>query len=740
MSDFLFEIIEDDGTESTEEVDSNVDSWKVLIVDDEQSVHDVTKLALSRTTILGKKLNFISALSGQEGFEVLSHNADVAVIFLDVVMESADAGLVLAKRIREELKLENVQIILRTGQPGYAPEEDIISRYEINDYKTKSELTRDKLFTSLATALRSYSHLQALENSKLGLRSIIDASANLMKERSVHDFASGVLKQINALFRIRSDGMFCVSSKPHQAEKDCPSENINGFTVVATSDKYTKLYGQNLVDISQNKACDAAIDALKNKRHLIGGEVNSLYLTTPSGWEGVVVIEGMIELADLDQELLQVFCLNVALGLENAKFFSQLNRTAFYDDVTDLHNATGFVENAKVIAAQAKTTTTLFIIDIDYFHDIVESLGFEFCNKVLVALASNLKRVFSGNQLMARLYSDVFAVLVPDTHWNIRNLVKECSKPIMIGNSSLRLGVTLGEAHFDVDSEKFNIEMLMRHAKMALRVAKDCRRGAGQEFEEQFESDAQNRLNILGDLRAGLANNEFFLMLQPKNSMKSGEVVGYEALIRWNHPEKGLIPPNAFIPVAEQSGLYFDIDMYVFRSALKIVEDYPQITKPISVNISANSLHHSDFLIELKKIIRDSGCDISNIELEITENALVRSDMAIQHLNTLKDLGFMLCLDDFGAGYSSLAYLLKLPLDVIKIDRSFVSYISEDENALYVLKGMLQICQDLNKKVVVEGVETKEQVELLTQHGVDVAQGFYYYKPMPVEDILTKAL
>ena len=180
--------------------------------------------------------------------------------------------------------------------------------------------------------------------------------------------------------------------------------------------------------------------------------------------------------------------------------------------------------------------------------------------------------------------------------------------------------------------------------------------------------------------------------------------------------------------------------MYVFRSALNIIKQYPQINKPVSVNISANSLHHHEFIDELKAIIKEENADLTNIELEITENALVRSDMAIQHLNALKALGFTLCLDDFGAGYSSLAYLVKLPLDVIKIDRAFISYITEDKNSLVLLKGMLQICNDLNKKVVLEGVETQEQVDLLTQYDVDVAQGYFYFRPMPIDGVLKKAL
>ncbi|PKF63867.1 diguanylate phosphodiesterase [Psychromonas sp. psych-6C06] len=740
MSDFMIQIIEDDEITDLDADQNNDLYWKVAIVDDDQGVHDVTRLALSGVKILGRKLEFICAMSGKEGADLLTNHPDCAVVLLDVVMETSDAGLLLADTIRNQLKMENVQIILRTGQPGYCPEEEVITRYEINDYKTKNELTRDKLFTSLATAIRSYSQLVALNESKKGLRNVIQASASLMKERSVHAFANGVLQQINALFNLSAQGMFCVSQTPSKGPAELIDGPNNHYFVVATSPQFNNFYGKELQDVQRGQAVTIANKTLHKKDNIIEKEFCSLYLSTPSGWEGVVVINSPFNLTDLDEELLKLFCFNVSLGLENAKFFTHLNDAAFFDSLTGLYNRNGFIENAPRIAKLAKRNLSLFIVDIDYFHEIIESLGFEFGNLVLASFTSSLNRDFLSDGIIARLHSDVFALLLPDTQWLYRDITKQCSKPFMVNNNSLRLGVTVGAANCDIRVEKLDIELLLRHAEIALKVAKEHQRGVGQLFEAKFEDDKRAHLDILADLRTGLVKQELFMVLQPKVSMSRGDVVGYEALIRWEHPVKGMISPNAFIPIAEQSGLYFDIDMYVLRKSFEVIEKNPQICKPISVNISANSLHHCDFISEVKQIMTEKNFNIEQIEIEVTENALVRSDMAIKHLRDLKALGFVLCLDDFGAGYSSLSYLLKLPLDVIKIDRTFVTHIEKGTKALAVLEGMLQICQNLDMRVVVEGVETQEQADLLMSLNADIAQGFLYYKPLTIAQVLDDAL
>lgn len=738
MSDLLINIVDDSAEKAIkDEQRDDLGSWKVAIIDDEDAVHQVTKLALADVIINERKLEFISAYSGEEGFKLLQQHPDCAVVLLDVVMEQADSGLKLADRIRSELMQNNLQIILRTGQPGYAPEEDVIARYEINDYKTKSELTHNKLYTSIATAIRSYVHLCSLEESKEGLRHVIRASANLMKERSVHEFANGVLKQINAMFNLRAQGIFCVSQRPQKGPEELSSDQHNAFQIVATSQQYTAIHGKNLQDIDDSLETQLVESALSQKQHIFGSDYSALYLSTPSQWEGVIVTKGNLDPEVIDQEILKVFCMNISLGLENAKFFSHLNEAAYTDNLTGLYSRTGLIEHAQQSYQGCEDKLTLFIVDIDYFHEIIDSLGYDFGSEVLKKMAFQLRQSFVSEAIIARLHTDVFAIALPDSKLDIKAVSKICSKPLIVEGNSIRLGVTLGEAHEHAGQYKLNADELLRHAEIALKVAKEEHRGAGKCFEPQFEQDKRSRLDMLADFRNGLAQHELFLVLQPKVAVHHQRIVGYEALIRWQHPQKGLIPPVAFIPIVEHSGLYFELDLYVFKQALMLLNNHPEIDQPVSINISANSLHHHDFISELKKLMAQYDVDIARIEIEITENALIRSDMAILHLRALKALGFVLCLDDFGAGYSSLAYLAKLPLDVIKIDRSFVSSIDHSDSALAILKGMLQICQQLNKRIVVEGVETAEQLSLIKSLGVEVVQGFYFYKPMHLEQVLS---
>lgn len=741
MSDFKLNI-RDDMMDFLEE-DSHIgakNAWKIAVIDDDRSVHDATMLALRNSTFKGNGLEFVSAYSAEEGFEMLRKNPDCAVTLLDVVMETPTAGLDLVERIRSELNMNNIQIILRTGQPGYAPEEEVIEKYEINDYKTKNELTHSKLYASIASAIRAYSHLVALEESKEGLRNVIHAASNLIKERSIHEFADGVLRQISALFSISTQGIFCVSQNPGRGLQEMMSKEGNSYTVVATSSKYAYLYGKALDQIKDEREVDIVLQAISDKSSLFEDHHTAIYLSTPACWEGVIVLDGRFELNDVQKELLQVFCQNVSLGLENAKFFSHLNRAAYFDNLTGLYSRSGFIFNVGTYYKHCKQNAALFIVDIDYFHDIIEGLGYEFGNRVLVAVATALTQNFSEYDMITRLHSDVFAIFVSDNRYSLKDIGKILSKPIYVDGSSYRLGFTIGASEIGAGETIFDGESLLRQAEIALKIAKEQTRGAGMMFSSKFEEHNRKRLNLLGDVRHGLVSGEFFLNVQPKVSMKTGDVVGYEALLRWQHPEKGLTSPGEFIPIAEKSGLSFDLDLHVFRLVLQFLRDYPEVSKPISINVSANSLHQADFIGGIKEILHEIPTDINKLQLEITENTLIRSDAAIRHLTELRDFGFTICLDDFGAGYCSLGYLLKLPVDVIKIDRAFVRNITEDVESLHVLKGMLAICMELKKEVVVEGVETLEQVNLLTNLGVDVVQGFYYFVPLLPSELIEKAL
>lgn len=736
MTDDFIQLLNDRDENKPEPQEEQLPPWIVGIIDDEPSVHDATKLALKNISLYGRKLEFHSAYSGKEGFEMVQNNPDMALILLDVVMETDDAGLLLVDRIRGELNNQLLQIVLRTGQAGYAPEEDVIIRYEINSYKNKSELTRNKLFTTLATGLRSYQMLQAIEQSRNGLRAVISASASLIQERSVFEFSSGVLQQIDALFGLSADSLFCVSQRPTSGPIAIRSDkNATGYYIVAANDKFQQYFGKNIEDLKgEVPQMGMVFDALNNERHVFSNGSNCLYLSTPSGWKGVIVAENSSSLKNADEELLQIFCMNVALGLENAKFFSYLNKAAFQDELTGLNNRTGLLEKVSKSSNSNEKEQMLFLIDINFFHLFVESLGYEFSNHLLVKFAQSLTNFFGDKATIARLHSDVFAVYCEAGRYSINEVSSQCSRPLYVDGQSIRLGVTIGAASTENQAVRPNLATLIRQSELALNVAKEQKRGSGELFNEELESDSRKNLTLMHDLRLGLDKNELFLLLQPKVDIEQNKICGYEALIRWQHPKKGLVPPDAFIPAVEKSGLNYDLDIYVAKKLVEIFSNHPNISEPVSINISANSLNHDDFAPELINVFKANNISPSRVEIEVTENALIHSSQAISHLKELHDAGFVICLDDFGAGFSSLAYLSRLPLHIIKIDRSFVAELNNNAESLILLKGMTEIIRNLQKQIVIEGVETDEQLTVVKELNINTVQGYYYFKPMPVVD------
>jgi len=713
-----------------------VDPWIIGIIDDEHQVHDVTRLALKDTIIYNRPLEFVSAYSAKEGEELIKNTPNMALVLLDVVMETDDAGLQLVDRIRNELGNQLIQIILRTGQAGYAPEEEVIIRYEINSYKTKNELTRSKLFTTIATGLRSYQQLQVIEKSRNGLLAVINSSATLMRERSVLEFSQGVLNQIDALFDLSADSLFCVSQRPAQGPFSISSEG-DGYYIVAANDKYQKYFGQNIEHLNDDlPIVEQVMYCLKNKANQFNDDYSILYLSTPSGWEGVITAENSSNLQLADQEILQIFCMNVALGLENAKFFTYLNKAAFNDELTGLYNRAGLIDEGQQFVRKNNTDCAIYILDIDYFHHVVNSMGYEFGSDVLKKMASLITQLFGEDAVVSRLHTDVFAVLTNNISLTANEVALHCSRPLMIDQQYIRMGMTVGQSIVKPERQ-LDIEKMLKQAELALNVAKEKKRGAGETFNESYEIESRNSMAMLSDLRLGLDNQELFLQLQPKVDGFTHRVLGFEALIRWNHPKKGLIPPGVFIPSVEKSGMNYEFDLYVAHRLCDILLENPQINVPISFNISANSFNHESFVFELKEVFKNRGIAFNKVEVEVTENALINSEKAISRLQELKNFGFTICLDDFGAGFSSLSYLLRLPIDIIKIDRAFVADIAKNKQSLTLTEGIISILKKLNKNIVIEGVENIEQLELIKKLDVNVIQGFYFYRPLPLDEALS---
>jgi len=307
--------------------------WRVLIVDDDQDVHAVTRLALRNVTFKDRELELFSAYSGREGFDILASTPDIALVLLDVVMETDDAGLVLARRIREELHNAIVRVVLRTGQPGQAPEQRVIVEYDINDYKAKTELTTQKLFTTVISALRAYESLNMLERSRVGLGKILAGATNLYQIHSLREFASGVLNQVSAILDVGADGVLCLM----QAESGNTAGNT---TVVAATGSYTELAEREHLPADHALAATIA-KAFAERKSQYDHPANVLYIRTREHRDVAISVTPPWPLAQIQRDLLEVFCERIAAAFDNLYMFGQL-RKAQEATVVALADLAGF--------------------------------------------------------------------------------------------------------------------------------------------------------------------------------------------------------------------------------------------------------------------------------------------------------------------------------------------------------------------------------------------------------------
>ena len=313
-------LLDDDADASGAETCPARKAWKILIIDDEKDVHSATRLAIKDLVYKERPLELLSAYSAREGYELLRQHDDVALILLDVVMETDSAGLDLVHRIRDELGNRLARIVLRTGQPGQAPEQEVILNYDINDYKTKTELTVQKLFTTVISSLRAYENLVAIEKNRQGLSKILEGAADLYQLRSLREFASGVLKQISAILDIGTDGVLCMENTGHDLTARPELE------ILAATGAFEPLLGRSSEDMQNSyPALHAAIvETLRNKQSLYRHPVDVLYIASQNGREFVVHFSPQWPLEDVERDLLEVFCQRISSAYDNLYLYSQL--------------------------------------------------------------------------------------------------------------------------------------------------------------------------------------------------------------------------------------------------------------------------------------------------------------------------------------------------------------------------------------------------------------------------------
>ncbi|MCJ7643477.1 MAG: EAL domain-containing protein [Candidatus Aminicenantes bacterium] len=428
---------------------------------------------------------------------------------------------------------------------------------------------------------------------------------------------------------------------------------------------------------------------------------------------------------------------------ESKSLEEQLLLDAFHDPLTNLANRALFLDRLGVSFARIRrrknTSFALLCIDLDRFKNVNDSLGHRKGDQMLVSVARRLLKCVRFGDTVARLGGDEFAMLLEDINGpadveaTVRRIQREIGEPFGLEGDEVFATVSIGIAIAGPGCDK--PENLLRDADTAMYRAKAEGKARHVVFDVAMRDQAVNLLQLETDLRRAVERNEFLIHYQPIVSLKAGEIVGFEALVRWQHPSRGLIAPSQFIPLAEDTGLIVPIGEWVLRESCRQMADwhrrFPQnVPLSISVNLSNKQLSPG-FTGTVEGILKETGLNPSTLELEITESTVIEnSERAAGLLNELRRMNVRILIDDFGTGYSTMNYLNKLTVDGLKIDRSFIRVINPSGEGLAIVRTILTLARNLGLDVIAEGVETSDQLELLRWLNGEYAQGFYFHEPL----------
>jgi len=421
-----------------------------------------------------------------------------------------------------------------------------------------------------------------------------------------------------------------------------------------------------------------------------------------------------------------------------------LQYQALHDALTDLPNRSLLgdrLRQAVLIAQREQRPLALLIMDLDRFKEINDTLGHHVGDQVLQEVAVRMRAVLRESDTVARLGGDEFAILLPETdgqraQLTAAKILKSLEERFVLDGRVMDISASIGIALYPENGE--DGATLMQHADVAMYAAKRHGRGYAL-YELAQDQHSMRQLALTGELRYGIENAQLVLHYQPKIDLKTGRVFGVEALARWQHPLYGLMMPDEFIPLAEQTGLIKSLTKWVFNAALNQCSEWRRANLEISIaiNISARNLHDVDFIAEIGRVAEVCGETHRRMKMEITETSIMAEPMrTLTTLRLLDSMGVRLAIDDFGTGYSSLAYLKQLPVHEIKIDKSFVMGMEHDEDSVVIVRSTIDLAHNLGLQVVAEGVEDRHTYDLLVQLGCDAAQGFYMARPMPLDELL----
>ena len=420
----------------------------------------------------------------------------------------------------------------------------------------------------------------------------------------------------------------------------------------------------------------------------------------------------------------------------------ELAHLAHHDPLTGLPNRLLFGDRVQQVVSNAQSNRracALLLLDLDHFQSVNDGLGHTLGDQLLKRVGERLQDVVGPTVTLARLGGDEFAVLLDDcVHLGqaaatAQRLLERMREPFMLDAQRLFISASVGISLYPSDA--LSAEQLLRNADAALFKAKQNGRACYALYTEELTAHAQARVETVSELRRALEQHELRVFYQPVHDLAGGQRVGVEALVRWQHPERGLLAPSAFVPVAERTGLIAELDLWVLRHAcLQMMRWHAsgEVLDFVAVNLSGRLFTQRDLYLQVGQVLRDTGLDPRLLELEVTESAVMEDpEIALEQLHRLRDLGVRLAIDDFGTGYSSLLRLKRLPVQKLKIDQGFVAGLPGDEDDAAIVRVIIALAHSMGMQVHAEGIEHAEQAAFLRQHDCELGQGYWYGKPAP---------
>ncbi|WP_313043378.1 phosphodiesterase DibA [Pseudomonas sp.] len=424
----------------------------------------------------------------------------------------------------------------------------------------------------------------------------------------------------------------------------------------------------------------------------------------------------------------------------------ELAHLAHHDPLTDLPNRLLFTDRAEQALASAqvhKRGCALLLMDLDHFKIINDSLGHNVGDQLLKLVAERLSGLFGPGVTLARLGGDEFAVLAESCPQVVQaaalaqRMLNAMKDPFIFDGNQLFISASIGISLFPSDA--LSAEQLLRNADSALFKAKSAGREGYALYTEELTAHAQHRVEIAGELRRALDQHELRVYYQPVHDLHDSRLVGVEALVRWQHPERGLVPPGEFIPIAERTGLIAEIDAWVMDQACRQMCQWLADGAPLSfiaINVSSRLFARRELYEQVAQVLHTTGLDPAFLELEVTESAVMDDpEVALEQLHRLRELGLRLAIDDFGTGYSSLLRLKRLPVQKLKIDQGFVAGLPWDEDDAAIVRVVIALAKSMGMQVHAEGIEQVEQARFLLDQECDMGQGYWFGRPMPADEI-----